>query len=479
MSGNPDKMARDADAALRAGDARQARDLLEAALAAAPDHAPARQRYATLLLRAFYDPAGALVQIEILLKAEPRSAAYRAFRAAARGQIGDLDGALEDYETALQAAAADAALWLRYGHALKSAGRADDAVAAYRKSLSLKPSGEGWWSLADLKTYRFSPDEIAAMRTIDDAPAHFALGKALEDGGDAAGAFAAYRRGNAMKRATLRYDANALTRYVARAEKLFTPEFFAQREGQGTARPDPIFVIGLPRSGSTLVEQILASHSAIEGTMELPDMIAIAREAMGDGPFDFEAYPERLATLDAARLRALGDAYVERTRIYRREDKPFFIDKMPNNFMHAGLIHMILPRAKIIDVRRDPLACCVSAYKQHFASGQPFSYDLGDLGHCYADYVRLMAHIDAVLPGRVHRVIYEDLVADPEGEIRRLLGACGVPFEPGVLRFHENRRAVRTASSEQVRKPISAAGLDGWRMFEPWLAPLKAALTPA
>jgi tetratricopeptide (TPR) repeat protein len=476
-----------AEALLRAGDLAGAAPLLKQCLAKAPGFTAARQQYA-MLLQQLGDPAGALAEIGILLAAEPNNAAYLAFRATALGLIGDTDVALGDFKTALALTPADPRLWLRYGHALKTAGDAADAAAAYRKSLALRPSGEAWWSLADMKAAAFTAGDLSAMRSLvqraDLAPAdraqlHFALGKALEDSGDYAASFTQYDLGNALKRTTQPYNAAELTAYVSRAAALFTPAFFASRAGYGDPAPDPIFVVGLPRSGSTLVEQILASHSAIEGTMELGDMIAVARQAMGPGRFDFSAYPGALADLDAQALRALGETYIARTRVYRRAGRPFFIDKMPNNFVHIGLIHLILPNAKIIDVRRHPMACCFSAFKQHFAVGQPFSYSLSDLGRYYADYVRLMAQFDAALPGRVHRVLYEDLVADPQTQVRALLAACGVPFEDQCLRFHETRRAVRTASSEQVRRPIFTGGLQSWRAFEPWLDPLKTALGPA
>ncbi len=478
---------RQAEAALRASDTAGARRLLERCLGAAPGFTGARQQYA-MLLQSQGDPAGALGQIAHLLRGEPENAAYLAFQASALGQIGDYEAALAAYDAALRLAPNDARLWTRFGHALKTAGRTADAVHAYRRSLALQPGGEAWWSLADLKTVRFGAADVSALRSLlqrpgltpaDRAMAHFALGKALEDAGDITASFAQYDRGNTLRRALQKYDANEMTRFVRRAEALFTPEFFSQREALGDPAPDPIFIVGLPRSGSTLVEQILASHSGIEGTMELGDMIAVARTAMGPGPFDFNAYPGTLAGLDRDALRALGAEYLARTRVYRRAGRPFFIDKLPNNFVHTGLIHLILPNAKIVDVRRNPFACCLSAYKQYFAVGQAFSYDLGDLGRYYADYVRLMAHFDAALPGRVHRVIYENLVADPEREVRALLGYCGVPFEAQCLRFHENRRAVRTASSEQVRRPIFTDGLESWRAFEPWLGPLKATLGPA
>ena len=433
-------------------------------------------------------PLAARAEVDLLLAAEPRNAAYFVFRAAIQGQLGAHASAIAGFEAALALSPGDPRVWVRYGHALRTAGRLADAVAAYRRSLALRPSGEAWWALADTKSVRFAPQDIAAMRALaasatlsdeDRAQLHFALGKALEDDRDFEGAFTQYDLGNTLKRAALRYDAREMTAYVRRADAFFAPQFFAERTGSGSQAPDPIFVVGLPRSGSTLVEQILASHSAIEGTMELADMIAVARTAMGPGPFDFKAYPEALGKLDNAALGFLGEAYLARTRAYRREGKPFFVDKMPNNFVHTGLIHLLLPNARIIDVRRHPLSCCVSIFKQHFAVGQPFGYGLADLGHYYADYVRLMAHFDKALPGRVHRVIYEELVANPEREIRRLFAYCGLPFEEAALRFHENPRAVRSASSEQVRRPINADGLEGWRNFEPWLGPLKVALGPA
>jgi hypothetical protein len=268
--------------------------------------------------------------------------------------------------------------------------------------------------------------------------------------------------------------------HVDRSIAFFTPAFLANRWGAGCPAPDPIFVLGMPRAGSTLIEQILASHPAAEGTMELPDILALARKVGGRKLRSEEgAYPERLGELAPEELRALGGEYLERTRIQRKTDRPYFIDKMPNNWAHVGLIHLILPNAKIIDARRHPLGCCFSNFKQHFARGQGFSYDQSELGQYYADYVRLMRHFDAVLPGRVHRVLYERMIEDPEGEVRRLLDHLGLPFDPACLRFHENDRAVRTASSEQVRRPINREGLDQWRPYERWLGPLKGALGPA
>jgi hypothetical protein len=308
---------------------------------------------------------------------------------------------------------------------------------------------------------------------------YFAIGKALEDQESWADAFSHYERGNRLRRSLVYHSADYNASHVTRYKALFSKTFFAERGDFGAAAPDPIFIVGLPRAGSTLLEQILSSHSLAEGTMELPDVIAIAR-ALGERKTRNQEskYPEVLATLGAAEFRALGERYIEQTRIQRKTGAPFFIDKMPNNFAHIGLIHLMLPRAKIIDARRHPLGCCFSAFKQHFARGQHFTYDLAELGRYYRDYVALMVHFDEALPGRVHRVIYERIIDDTEPEIRRLLEYCGLPFEEGCLRFYENERAVRTASSEQVRQPIYREAVDHWRNFEPWLGPLKEALGP-
>jgi tetratricopeptide (TPR) repeat protein len=368
--------------------------------------------------------------------------------------------------------------------------RRDEGVEAYRRSITLEPAfGEAYWSLANLKTFRFEPAEIAAMeakvadstvKDVDRLHLEFALGKAYEDAGDWATSFSHYEKANALQRARFRYDPDHNSERLRRLKAIFTREFFAARAGAGCPSPDPIFIVGLPRAGSTLLEQILSSHSRVEGTMELPEIIAIARELRAQsGSQAVGAYTDRLAALDAALLRELGERFLANTRVYRKSGRPFFIDKMPNNFLHIGLIHLVLPNARIIDARRHPLACCISNYRQHFASGQRFAYDLADLGRYYRDYVELMAHFDAVLPGRVHRVIYERLVEDTEAEVRRLLDYCGLPFEDACLRFFENERAVRTPSSEQVRQPIYREAVDQWRRYETWIGPLKDALGPA
>jgi tetratricopeptide (TPR) repeat protein len=475
-----------AEVAARLGRYQDAEHLLARCLELAPAFHGARHNYAVALLRQGKH-AAALREIEPLLAAEPRNPNYRSLQAAILGGIGEYARALAIYDEILKEYPTQARVWMSYGHALKTAGRAPEGVRAYRRTLELDPGlGEAWWSLANLKTYRFDPPDLALMRaqlertdlqTEDRFHFHFALGKTLEDQQDYRGSFEHYRRGNALRRAQVHYETPRMLELVARTKAFFTPELFAARAGQGAPAADAIFIVGLPRAGSTLIEQILASHSQVEGTMELADLPAIAQQ-VGAHAADAVRYPEALASLDAAQLRALGEEYLERTRIQRKTGRAFFIDKLPNNFLHTGLIHLILPNARIIDARRHPLGCCFSAFKQHFARGQNYTYDLGELGTYYRAYVELMAHIDAVLPGRVHRVLYERMIEDTEGEVRRLLDYCGLPFEADCLRFYENERAVRTASSEQVRSPIYREGMDQWRPYEPWLEPLKSALGP-
>ena len=452
------------------------------------DHG-ARFTYATAL---FHQQKGAeaLAEVERLLERDPDEAAYLNLLAGCLALVGDFPRVIGIYERLLTTYGRQPRLWLNYGHALRTLGRQQDAVRAYRRAVALAPGlGEAFWSLANLKVALLSRADETAMsaqlartdlETSDRLHLLFAVGKALEDRGETEGAFASYAAGACLRRAELAYDAAAETALMAASRALFTRPFLEARRGWGSPAPDPIFVVGLPRSGSTLVEQILASHSAVEGAMELPDIgILAARIDARARAAGAEGYPGALVGLDAAALAALGEAYLERTRIQRRLGRPFFIDKMPNNFRHVGFIHLILPRARIIDARRHPMATGFSAFKQHFAQGQAFSYDLDDLGRYYRDYLELMAHFDAVLPGRIHRVIHEDLVGNTEAVVRRLLDACGLPFEGDCLRFHDNDRPVRTVSSEQVRRPIFRQGLDQWRRFEPWLTPLKDALGPA
>jgi hypothetical protein len=377
---------------------------------------------------------------------------------------------------------------MNYGHTLKTVGRVDDAIREYRTSIGLRPAtGEAYWSLANLKTFRFETKDIEAMRAQivpeggdpeDQAHLAFALGKALEDQQAFDESFRYYAHGNAVRRQHHRYDAKVNVVNTARQIRGLDRAFFAERQGWGCAAPDPIFIVGLPRAGSTLLEQVLASHSKVEGTAELPDIIAISRK-LGKKSRKNPAsdYPEILRTLSKQQVGELGESYMQTTRVQRR-GAPFFIDKMPNNFQHIGLIHLILPNAKIIDARRHPMAGCFSCFKQLFARGQTFTYDLADLGRYYRDYVALMDHWDAVLRDRVHRVQYEEMVADSEGQIRRLLDYCGLEFEEQCLRFYETERAVRTPSSEQVRQPIYKEGLEQWRHYEKHLEPLKKALGP-
>ena len=472
-----------AEALARRGELPAAEALLAHCLARAPQLHLVRQSLALLLHRQGR-PGEALIELDRLLVREPRNNRCRVAKAAIMTELGDYAGAAEVTVALLEDFPDQPQAWMVHGHGLRTLGRIEATVAAYRRVLELDPGrAEAWWSLANLKAYRFTPDERSAMqaRLTDAGPAdrsllHFALAKADEDAGQDADAFAHYAAANALQRQLRAYDPEATSAFVRRTKALFTPAFFADRAGWGDPATDPIFIVGLPRSGSTLVEQILASHPAVEGTRELMDIQAMADWAAGQAPD--APYPAPLASLSAAAFAQLGHDYLARTRRVRRLGRARFIDKAPWNFQHIGLIRLMLPNARIVDVRRDPLGCCVSAFRQHFAGGFDFAYDLADLGRYYADYVDLIAHFDAVLPGHVTRVNYEELVEDTEGEVRRLLDVLGLPFDPACLRFFENRRAVATPSSEQVRQPIYAEGVDSWRRFEPWLGPLKAALGP-
>jgi tetratricopeptide (TPR) repeat protein len=463
--------------------------LLRHCVSLAPSFVPARQNLALVLHRQ-NKPVEALAEIDRCLSVQPDHVSHCNLKAAILGTIGEYQASLQLYRKVLDAYPDQAKVWMSFGHALKTAGQDDEGIAAYRRSITLMPKlGEAYWSLANLKTFRFTPADIEAMTTAlagadldsnDRLHFHFALGKALEDAGEFRDSFGHYAEGNRLRRLELRYDSDEHQGRMARTRELFTARFLRERHGMGCPARDPIFIVGLPRSGSTLLEQILASHSQVEGTMELPDLMGIARRlAAGAAEVDGAAYPAVLATLTADQWRGLGEEYLDRTRVYRKLGLPLFIDKMPNNFMHIGLILLALPNAKIIDARRHPLACCWSGFKQHFAMGQQFSYGLEDIGRYYRDYVALMAHFDQAAPGRVHRVVYEDMVDDTEMQVRALLDYCGLPFEASCLRFYENPRAVRTASSQQVRRPIFRDGVDQWRNFEPWLSPLKEAIGPA
>jgi tetratricopeptide (TPR) repeat protein len=457
--------------------------LLRLTLELEPSFAEARTELARQLnLVHRYDEA--LAQIGQVLERSPENDAALALKATVLANAGRFDETVDAYQQLVGRSPGHARSWAGYGRALKTVGRTADAVAAFRKAAQVDPAcGEAWWSLSDLKTVRFEKRDIAMMSAAlergdlteqDRYYLHFALGKAFDDQRDAQASFTHYAEGNRLRRERLGHDPGRFTRYVDQARSTFTAEFFRKRDGWGHAAADPIFIVGMTRAGSTLIEQILSSHPAIEGTMELPHLLAIARNLSEE----FEGRVPAIAALERDRAAELGEQYLRDTKPFRKTDRPLFIDKMPNNWLYVGLIRLILPNARIIDARRHPLACGWSNFKQNYGHGQGFSYDLEHLGKYYCDYVRLMAHFDAVLPGTIHRVIHENLIDNPEREIRRMLDHLELPFDPACLRFHENARAVRTASAEQVRRPISREGAEQWRNFESWLQPLKAALGP-
>jgi tetratricopeptide (TPR) repeat protein len=400
-------------------------------------------------------------------------------KAATLGRLGDFEQAMGLYKEVLERRPKLPRVWTSYGHMLKTVGRLDDAIAAYRRAILISPSlGEAWWSLANLKTVNFDDQDVSAMKAALETPRletqdrlhlEFALGKAMHDSGRAAEAFSHYERANALRLKHEPYAPQVVGGHVDRSIAIFTRAAFDERPG-GFESPDPIFIVGMPRAGSTLVEQILSSHSLVEGTSELADIPMLAR-SMGK-------YPESALQLTESERRSIGRDYLERTAVQRRTKKPFFIDKLPNNWMFVPFIHLILPNAKIIDVRRHPIACCLSNFRQHFAHGQSFAYDLEHLGAYYSNYVRLMAHIDQLLPDRVHRVMYEQLVDATEKAVRQLLDYCGLEFEPACLEFYRNERAVRTPSAQQVRRPIYRESTEEWRAYEEYLGPLKEALGP-
>ncbi|MEW5683590.1 MAG: sulfotransferase [Pseudomonadota bacterium] len=476
----------------RRGDMTDAIALVEQAVSVAPGFDLARDFLVRLLMQTNRLPE-ALEHAEVLAGSPVSSPGHDLLRASVLVRLGLQEQAREIYERLLEQHPGQPQVWQNLGHVLKTLGAQPEAVEAYRQAVTRQPTmGEAWWSLANLKTVKLNTDDIAAMRAAlatlepqaearqDDVfHLHFSLGKALEDARDYAASFHHYDLGNRLRRAMVLHDPDAFAAEVSAAARTFTRDFIDALEPGGCPAPDPIFIVGLPRSGSTLVEQILASHSQVEGTMELPEMMVIAsrlQSRVDQGEFaDFQAMVAALTPADRTRL---GEEYLERTRIHRHTARPLFIDKMPNNWQHVGLIRAILPNARIIDARRHPLGCCFSAWKQHFARGQAFSYDLADVGRYYRDYVALMAAYDAAAPGAVHRVIYEQMVADTETEVGRLLDYLGLPFEPACLAFYNNDRAVRTASSEQVRRPIFTDAVEHWKNYEPWLAPLTEALGP-
>jgi tetratricopeptide (TPR) repeat protein len=475
-----------AELAARAGNLVDAKRFLSHALDIAPDFEPARAQ----LARIFYDNRDlpeALAEFDRLIAIDPAHKGYRNLRAATLDLLGDHAGAAAAYRAMLAGDPDQPSVWMTLGNVLKTQGDIPAAIDAFRRSLALAPqTGESWWGLANLKSFRFDDADIVAMRAelakpgpagTDRVCLEFALGTALEDQARYADSFAHYSAGNAMQLAHAPHDPSALATFAQRCDAVFTPEFFTAREGSGDPAPDPIFIVGMPRSGSTLVEQMLASHPAIEGTLELPEMPRIVRRLGGAGSDPARSrYPDNLVQLSPDQLAGLGAQYLQRAANWRRTDRPYFVDKLPMNFMSVGLIRLILPNARIIDVRRHPLGCGFSVFKQYFPTGLSFSTSVEHIGGFYADYVRMMQRWDERLPGFVHRVLYEDLVADPEAEVRRMLDFIGLPFDPACLAFHTNTRAVGTPSAQQVRQPIYIEGMDHWRHYEPWLGPMKQAL---
>ena len=476
-----------AEIATRNGVYGEAEFLLESCVEFEPEHRNARIQYANLLLRV-QKFAPAYEQAEILLREQGHDlAVVRSLHAAACSGVGKSDAAIESYELLMQRSPGNHVFPVSLAHIHKANGDIDAAVALYRRAYRLKRDhGDAYWSLANTKSYRFTGEELQRMTAVEadratgaDDRIHtcFALGKAYEDRGEFARSFEYYARGNALRQAGARHDPEHLGVRVDSQIEVCTAKFLAGRQGLGCDASDPIFIVGLPRSGSTLLEQILSSHSQVDGTMELHNILNLARRLRGRGGDrpGSPRYPRILTGIDDSYFRRFGEQFIEDTRAYRGS-APRFIDKMPNNFFHVGLIRLILPNARVIDARRHPMACCFSGFKQLFGEGQEFSYGLREIGNYYRQYVRLMDHWDRALPGFVLRVRYEDVVADLEGQVRRLLDFCGLPFEPACLAFHRTERSIRTPSAEQVRQPIYRSGLEQWRHYEPWLGPLKQAL---
>jgi tetratricopeptide (TPR) repeat protein len=473
-----------AEIAARVGLPAEATNYLRKAIELAPAYASAHVKLANLLYQQG-NYRGSIEQLDQLLALDPDQGSARMSKAAGLVMVGDFREAARIYEQLIEKQPDNATMWISYAHVLNTLGQFEEAVAAYRHSIQLRPSqGDAWWSLANLKVARFSDDDIAAMLATLEEPElddkartqiHFALGKAFEDSGNYERAFDHYAAGNRIRAAEQTYDPASKDDLVARSQAVLTRDYFRDRAGAGAESADPIFVLGLPRAGSTLVEQILSSHSKIEGTAELPYIPALRQQI---GFKTGEPFPASIAAIPPADLAALGERYLANARAHRKTARPLFIDKLPNNWECLGLILTILPNARIVDARRHPMACGFSNFKQLYARGQEFSYSLDWMGRYYADYVRMMRHFDELLPGRVHRVIHEQLIDNPEEEIRALLDYIGVPFEESCLRFYENERPVRTPSAGQVRQPLNRKGVDQWRNFEPWLGDLKQALGP-
>jgi len=476
-----------ADIGSRLGVLEDAEFLLESAVEFAPDHTKARIDYIQVL-RKRQNYQESLRQAKLLLDADPSNPQFQSVFAVESMQSGDYDTALSMFESILKILPEDPVTLTSRGHALKTQGQTEDAIDSYRRAIKKYAAhGEAYYSLANLKLFSFSDEEIQAMEAQESNLGishqsriylNFALGKAYEDKGLFDKAFMFYERGNAFKKSQSRYKASDLTAEFKAQTEVFDDAFIASHANTGFTSPDPIFIVGLPRSGSTLLEQILASHSQVDGTMELPNMLALAQKLRrGERMSAVNHYPGILKELPAEQFLEFGEKFIDETRVHRGS-APFFIDKMPNNFRHVGLIKLMLPNAKIIDARRHPMGSCFSGFKQLFAEGQEFTYGLEEVGTYYRDYVELMDHWDKVLPGQVLRVQYEEVVADLDTQVRRILDYCGLEFEESCINFHETDRSVRTPSSEQVRQPIYQSGVEQWKNFESNLDPLKQALGP-
>lgn len=475
------------DIADRLGIFVEAENFLRTALSFAPGFDDAHLKLAHVL-KSQGRSDDAVAALDRLLARNPDHLSALKAKERILADVGDYLGAIECHKILLRLEPDKPGPLMRHGQALRTIGKADEAAAAFQKAIEIDPqSAEIWWSLSNMKSYRFSQAEIDRMEALlpaarsdgDRTYFHFALGKAYEDRKEYAPSFDHYSAANACRLQMVPHSQEDIERRVDDNIAFFNKEFLASRAGSGATDPDPIFIVGMPRAGSTLVEQILSSHAQVEGTAELPEMPALVRRLISDRWQDVNArYPDVIADLNGDELRNLGNRYLADTRRHRKSDRPYFIDKLPMNWLQSGLIHLILPNATIIDARREAMACCFANFKQHFARGQTFAYSLSDVGHYYRQYVRMMAHYDEVLPGRVIRLQHESLLDDPEATIRNLLERMGLPFDEACLRFHENKRAVRTPSAEQVRRPLNRDAVDLWRNYDPWLGPLKQALGP-
>jgi tetratricopeptide (TPR) repeat protein len=480
---DPDAIILMAQVMVRTDRVAEVERLLDRCLELDPEFVVARFERAKLMVR-MHNFEAALDEVGRLSASDPQNPQFRQLKATIFASIGEDEQALATFAQLAEENPERSESWIKYGDALRVTGSREKSVAAYRQAITCRPSfGLAWWSLANLKTFCFDEADIKAMEKQlalpdialeDRVNLLFALGKAYEDQRAYDRSFQNYAKGNAARRLAIEHDAESLTSRVPEKRAVFTREFFDSRRGTGAAARDPIFILGRPRAGSTLVEQILSSHSAIEGTAELPYMADFAMRLLEEEcRLRGVGYPEIYAVLDPAAFTAFGEEYLARARLHRKTNRPLFIDKAPANYHHLGMIHLMLPNAKIIDARRHPVACCFSMFKHNYTGT---NLRLAELGRVYREYVALMAHFDRVLPGRIHRVIYENLVADPEAEIRRLLDYLELPFEESCLRFHQSGRSVRSPSSEQVRRPISGEAVDHWRNFAPWLQPLLGSL---